>query len=43
MQAFYGPHVSSRSVLKGEVESPAAAHSFLDAVRDAKAQAVASK
>ena len=43
MQAFYGPHVSSRSVLKGEVESPAAAHSFLDAVRGAKAQAVASK
>ena len=43
MEVMYGPHVSSRSVLKGEVESPAAAHSFLDAVRDAKAQAVASK
>jgi lipid-binding SYLF domain-containing protein len=43
MQAYYGPDVTSRSVLKGEVASPADAHSFLDAVRDAKAQAVASK
>jgi lipid-binding SYLF domain-containing protein len=42
MAAFYGPNVSSRSVLKGQVESPAAAHSFLEAVRNAKAQAVAS-
>jgi len=42
MEAIYGPHVSSRSVLKGEIEAPAAARSFLDAVRDAKAQAIAS-
>jgi lipid-binding SYLF domain-containing protein len=42
MEAFYGPNVTSRSVLKGEVEAPAAARSFIDAVRDAKAQAIAS-
>jgi lipid-binding SYLF domain-containing protein len=43
MEAIYGPHVSSRSVLKGEIEPTASARSFLDAVRDAKAQAIASK
>jgi lipid-binding SYLF domain-containing protein len=43
MVAFYGPNVSSRKVLKGEVKAPAAADAFIDAVRDAKAQAIASK
>jgi lipid-binding SYLF domain-containing protein len=42
MVAFYGKDVSSRSVLKGEVETPSAAQSFVDAVKNAKAQAVAS-
>ncbi len=43
MAAYYGHRVSTRSVLKGEVETPAAAQRFLDAVRDAKAQAIASR
>jgi lipid-binding SYLF domain-containing protein len=42
MAAFYGQRVSTRSVLMGEVEIPASAHSFLDAVRGAKAQAHAA-
>jgi lipid-binding SYLF domain-containing protein len=42
MAAFYGQGVSTRSVLMGEVEMPASAHSFLDAVRGAKAQAHAA-
>jgi lipid-binding SYLF domain-containing protein len=42
MVAFYGHDVTSRAVLKGEVETPAAARSFIDAVIGAKAQAVAS-
>jgi len=42
MDAFYGPDVSTHGVLRGEVAPPASAHSFLDAVRDAKAQAAAS-
>jgi lipid-binding SYLF domain-containing protein len=42
MVAFYGHDVTSRAVLKGEVETPAAARSFIDAVKGAKAQAVAS-
>lgn len=41
-RAIYGSRVSSRSILRGGVAVPAAAHSFLDAVRDAKRQAVAS-
>ena len=40
MKAIYGRHVSTRSVLFGEVAAPAAAQSFLNAVRDAKSQAV---
>ena len=40
MKAIYGRHVSTRSVLLGEVAAPAAAESFLNAVRGAKAQAV---
>jgi lipid-binding SYLF domain-containing protein len=41
MEAVYGPGVTSRSVLGGTVEAPPAAQEFLDAVRGAKAQAVA--
>lgn len=41
-RAIYGHNVSNARILKGEVAMPAAAHSFLDAVRGAKAQAVAS-
>jgi lipid-binding SYLF domain-containing protein len=43
MDTFYGHDVSSRSVLRGEVKTPESANSFLDAVRGAKAQAVAAK
>ena len=39
---IYGPHVSNRSILQGNVAAPASAHSFLNAVRDAKQQAIAS-
>jgi lipid-binding SYLF domain-containing protein len=42
MDAYYGHEVSTRRVLRGEVAPPASAHSFLDAVRDAKAQAAAA-
>ncbi|MGA3263365.1 MAG: lipid-binding SYLF domain-containing protein [Terracidiphilus sp.] len=42
MNAVYGPHVSTHRVLRGEVATPASAQSFLDAVRGAKAQAIAS-
>ena len=43
MRAFYGHHVSTRRVLRGEVRTPAGAEKFLDAIRGAKAQAFASK
>jgi lipid-binding SYLF domain-containing protein len=42
MDAFYGHEVSTHRVLKGEVETPAAANRFIDAVREAKAQAHAA-
>jgi lipid-binding SYLF domain-containing protein len=42
MDAFYGREVSFHRVLRGEVATPASAHRFIDAVRDAKAQAIAS-
>jgi lipid-binding SYLF domain-containing protein len=42
MDAIYGHHVSTRRVLRGEVAMPAGAKKFLDAIRQAKAQAVAS-
>jgi lipid-binding SYLF domain-containing protein len=41
-EAIYGHDVSTRHILRGEEAVPASAQSFLDAVRDAKAQAVAS-
>jgi lipid-binding SYLF domain-containing protein len=41
-KAIYGRNVSNRRILRGEVDMPAGARSFLDAVRSAKAQAVAS-
>jgi lipid-binding SYLF domain-containing protein len=42
MDAFYGHEVSTHRVLRGEVETPAAANRFLDAVREAKVQAHAA-
>jgi lipid-binding SYLF domain-containing protein len=41
-RAIYGRNISNHRILSGEVAMPASAHSFLDAVRDAKSQAVAS-
>jgi len=43
MEAFYGPDTSTHRVLRGEVATPASANPFIDAVRDARAQAIASK
>ena len=40
-EAIYGTNVTTRRILRGEVATPASAHSFLNAVREAKAQAVA--
>jgi SH3 domain-containing YSC84-like protein 1 len=40
-RAMYGPRVTTRATLLGRVRSPAAAAPFLDAVRGAKAQAIA--
>jgi lipid-binding SYLF domain-containing protein len=42
-RAIYGRDISSRRSLRGEVAVPASANSFLDAVRNAKAQAIASR
>jgi len=42
MNAFYGPDVSTHRVLRGEVATPVSAERFIEAVRDAKAQAIAS-
>ena len=42
-EAIYGHDISTRRILQGDVAVPEAAHAFLDAVRDAKAQAIASK
>ena len=41
MEAVYGRHVSTRAVLTGKVEATEAARSFMNAVRGAKAQAIA--
>ena len=41
-EAMYGHEISTRRILRGEVTPPEQATPFLDAVRNAKAQAVAS-
>ena len=41
-EAIYGHDVTTRSILRGDVAVPPAAHAFLDAIRDAKAQAIAA-
>jgi len=41
-EAIYGHDISTRQILNGKVAVPAAASGFLSAVRDAKAQAIAS-
>ncbi|MGA3344604.1 MAG: lipid-binding SYLF domain-containing protein [Terracidiphilus sp.] len=41
-EAIYGHDVSTRHILRGEVAVPSVAESFLDAVRNAKAKAIAS-
>ena len=41
-EAIYGRDVSTSSILKGEVAVPAVAASFIDAVRNAKAKAIAA-
>ncbi len=41
-KAIYGKLIPTKSILEGGVAAPASANSFLDAVRGAKAQAVAS-
>jgi lipid-binding SYLF domain-containing protein len=42
MDAFYGPNVTNKAVLLGEVAAPAGSGRFIDAVREAKAQAHAA-
>jgi lipid-binding SYLF domain-containing protein len=42
-KAIYGHNYSTRRILSGKVAAPASANAFLEAVRNAKAQAVASK
>jgi lipid-binding SYLF domain-containing protein len=41
-EATYGHDISTRRILKGEIAVPNSANSFLDAVRNAKAQAIAT-
>jgi SH3 domain-containing YSC84-like protein 1 len=41
MKAIYGPSVTTRSVLRGKITTPASASGFLNSIRGAKAQAVA--
>jgi lipid-binding SYLF domain-containing protein len=42
MKSIYGPGVTTRAVLRGEVPAPAPAQPFLDAVRGAKAEAASA-
>lgn len=42
MKAFYGPGVSTRAVLHGDVPAPGSAQPFLDAVKGAKAEAASA-
>jgi len=41
-EAIYGHKISTRRILSGKIAVPASAQSFLDAVRNAKAQAIAA-
>jgi SH3 domain-containing YSC84-like protein 1 len=41
-EAIYGHDVPTGRILRGEIPIPPTAHAFIDAVRDAKAQAMAS-
>jgi len=41
-EAVYGRDIPTRRILQGDIAVPASAQSFLDAVRDAKKQAIAS-
>jgi lipid-binding SYLF domain-containing protein len=41
-EAIYGHDVSTKRILQGEIAVPDSAHTFLDAVRIAKAKAIAS-
>jgi lipid-binding SYLF domain-containing protein len=41
MKAIYGPDVTTRAVLNGEVPPPPEAHAFLSAIRSSKAMAAA--
>ena len=41
-QAIYGHDISTRDILDGKEPMPESAHAFLDAVRDAKGQAIAA-
>jgi lipid-binding SYLF domain-containing protein len=41
-EAIYGHEISTRRILEGEIAVPAASNAFLDAVRDARAQSIAS-
>jgi lipid-binding SYLF domain-containing protein len=41
-KAIYGRNISNKRILQGGIAMPSGAHSFLDAVRDAKQQAIAS-
>jgi lipid-binding SYLF domain-containing protein len=41
-EAIYGHDIPTRRILSGQVPVPASAQSFLDAVRNAKAQAIAA-
>jgi lipid-binding SYLF domain-containing protein len=41
-EAIYGRKISTRRILSGQVAVPTAAQAFLDAVRNAKAQAIAA-
>ena len=42
MNEFYGHDVSTHRVLRGDVATPSSANVFIDAVKNAKAQAMAS-
>jgi lipid-binding SYLF domain-containing protein len=42
-EAIYGHDVFTRRILRGDVAAPSAAQSFLEAVRNAKAQAIAER